>query len=52
MSTHGSLGIGKGVYKPCGWVLDFAFQQIMNLAVTSSYPGISNNLMSIDTQSN
>jgi hypothetical protein len=52
MSTYGSLGIGKGVYKPCGWVLDFAFQQIMNFFVTSSYPGLSNNLISTNTQSN
>jgi hypothetical protein len=25
MSTHGSLGKGKGIYKPCSWVLDFVF---------------------------
>ena len=32
MSTHVSLGPGKGVYKPCGWVLDFAFLQVMHLS--------------------
>jgi len=32
MSTHGSFGTGKGVYKPCGWVLDFAFLQVMHLS--------------------
>jgi len=32
MSTHGSFGIGKEVYKPCGWVLDFAFLQVMHLS--------------------
>jgi hypothetical protein len=32
MSTHGFLGTGKGVYKPCGWVLDFAFLQVMHLS--------------------
>jgi hypothetical protein len=30
MSTHGSVGTSKGVYKTCGWVLDFAFLQIMH----------------------
>jgi len=25
MSTHGSIGTGKGVYKPFIWVLNFTF---------------------------
>jgi hypothetical protein len=28
MSTH----VGKEVYKPCSWVLDFAFLQVMHLS--------------------
>jgi len=30
MSTHGSFGTSKGVYKPCGWVLDFCHFSFVN----------------------
>ena len=33
ISTHGSLGTCKGIYEPCGWVLDFAFLQVMHLSL-------------------
>jgi hypothetical protein len=32
MSTHGYLGTDKGVYKLCGWILDFAFLHVMYLS--------------------
>jgi len=32
MSTYGSFGTGKGAYKPCDWVIDFAFLQVMHLS--------------------
>jgi hypothetical protein len=32
MSTNGSLGTSKGVYKPCDWVLHYAFLQILHLS--------------------
>jgi len=31
MSTHGSLGTGKGVYNPCGKILDLGLQHVMHL---------------------
>ena len=31
MSTHGSLGTGKGVYNPCGKTLDLAFLHVIHL---------------------
>jgi hypothetical protein len=31
MSTHGPLGMGKGVYNPCGKTLDLALRHVMHL---------------------
>jgi hypothetical protein len=31
ISTHGSLGSGKGVYNPCGKTLDLALRHVIHL---------------------
>ena len=36
ISTQGALGIGRGVYNPCGKTLDLTYLQVTNLAQTLS----------------